>query len=192
MTASQQIIDQTRRWIKDVVVGCNFCPFAANAIKQHTVHYQVEESNDTETCLESLLTEAARLDNDVNIETIFLIFPNTFQQFDNYLNMVSVAEKLLKQKGYEGIYQLASFHPLYLFADSLETDAANYTNRSIFPMLHLLRETSIDKVLEHYNHPEKIPDNNIQFARKKGLTYMKMLRDTCVQIDSVTSASASL
>ncbi len=188
MTASQQIIDQTRRWIKDVVVCCNFCPFAANAIKQHTVHYQVEESNDIETCLESLLTEAARLDNDVNIETIFLIFPNTFQQFDNYLNMVSVAEKLLKQKGYEGIYQLASFHPLYLFADSLETDAANYTNRSIFPMLHLLRETSIDRVLEHYNHPEKIPDNNIQFARKKGLTYMKMLRDTCVQTDNVTSA----
>lgn len=177
---SQQIIDQTKRWIKDVVVGCNFCPFAANAIKQQTVHYQVEESDDAETCLEALLTEAVRLDYDVNIETIFLIFPNTFQLFDDYLDMVSVAEKLLKRKGYEGIYQLASFHPLYLFADSLETDAANYTNRSIFPMLHLLRESSIDKVLEHYNHPEKIPDTNIQFARGKGLIYMKMLRDTCV------------
>jgi uncharacterized protein len=181
MTDAQQIIDQTRRWVKDVVVGCNFCPFAANAIKQQTVHYQVEESNDAATCLEALLTETSRLDEEATIETTFLIFPNAFQLFDDYLTMVSVAEKLLKQKGYEGIYQLASFHPLYLFADAAETDAANYTNRSIFPMLHLLRESSIDKVLEHYNHPEKIPDNNIEFARKKGLIYMKMLRDTCVQ-----------
>ena len=183
MSDTQQIIDQTRRWIKDVVVGCNFCPFAANAIKQQTVHYQVEESDDAETCLQALLTEVTRLDDEANIETIFLIFPNTFQLFDDYLTMVSVAEKLLKQKGYEGIYQLASFHPQYLFIDSLETDAANYTNRSIFPMLHLLRESSIDKVLEHYNQPEKIPDNNIRFARNKGLIYMKMLRDTCVQIN---------
>ncbi len=181
MQEAQQIIDQTKRWVKDVVVGCNFCPFAANAIKQQTIHYQVEDSKDAETCLEALLTEITRLDDEATIETSFLIFPNTFQLFDDYLDMVSVAEKLLKQKGYEGIYQLASFHPLYLFADSLETDAANYTNRSIFPMLHLLRESSIDKVLEHYNNPEMIPDNNIQFARKKGLIYMKMLRDTCVQ-----------
>ena len=181
MTASEQVIDQTRRWIKDVVVGCNFCPFAANAIKLQTVHYQVEESIDIAVCLKSLLSEAVRLDDEANIETVFLIFPNTFQLFDDYLDMVSAAEKLLKRKGYEGIYQLASFHPLYLFADSLETDAANYTNRSIFPMLHLLRESSIDKVLEHYNHPAKIPDTNIQFARKKGLIYMKMLRDTCLQ-----------
>lgn len=177
----EQVIHQTKRWIKDVVIGCNFCPFAANAIKQQTVHYQVENSLDTETCLQALLSESTRLDDELSIETVFLIFPNNFQLFDDYLTMLSVAEQLLKQKGYEGVYQLASFHPLYLFAGSEETDAANYTNRSIFPMLHLLRESSIDKVLEHYNHPEDIPANNIGFARKKGLTYMKMLRDTCVQ-----------
>jgi uncharacterized protein len=181
MTGSLQIIDQTRRWIKDVVVGCNFCPFAAHAIKQQAVHYQVEESMDAETCLQALLKEVARLDDEIEIETIFLIFPNSFQLFEHYLDMVAASEKLLKQKGYEGIYQLASFHPQYLFADAAETDAANYTNRSVFPMLHLLRESSIDKALENYSDPENIPANNILFARKKGLTYMKMLKDTCVQ-----------
>jgi uncharacterized protein len=180
MATSEQIIIETKKWINDVVVGCNFCPFAANVIKKQTVYYRVEDSADTGTCLEALLNEAVRLDNEKTIETTFLIFSNSFRGFDDYLNLVTLAEKVLKQKGYEGIYQLASFHPLYRFAGSSEDDAANYTNRSIYPMLHLLREDSIDKALENYSNPENIPDRNINFAREKGLVYMKMLRDSCL------------
>ena len=179
MFTSQQIIDQTKQWINDVVVGCNFCPFAANVVKQQTIHYQVETSISADICLASLLTETTRLDENINIETIFLIFPDSFKKFDDYLKLVSYAEKLLKKNGYEGVYQLASFHPLYLFAGVAEDDAANYTNRSVYPMLHLLREASIDKALENYKNPGNIPDTNINFARKKGLVYMKMLRDAC-------------
>ncbi|HMK04060.1 MAG TPA: DUF1415 domain-containing protein [Ferruginibacter sp.] len=178
---AQQIIDETKKWIRDVVVGCNFCPFAANVIKQQTVHYQVEASEVAAICLDSFLVETTRLDEELNIETSILIFPNAFKSFDDYLDMLSDAERSLKQKGYEGIYQLASFHPLYLFAGSAENDAANYTNRSVYPMLHLLREASIDKALEHYKDPEDIPDRNINFAREKGLAYMKMLRDACLK-----------
>jgi uncharacterized protein len=181
MATSQEIIDQTKKWINDVVVGCNFCPFAANAVKQKTIHYQVETSAALNVCLEAVLQEAIRLDNETNIETTLLIFPNAFQQFDDYLDLVSLAEKLLKQKRYEGIYQLASFHPLYKFANSPENDAANYTNRSVYPMLHLLREESIDKALENYKSPEKIPDRNINFAREKGEVYMKILREACLK-----------
>jgi uncharacterized protein len=180
MITSQQITDQTKKWINDVVVGCNFCPFAANAIKQQRVHYQVETSASSNVCMDSLLREMKRLDDDINIETSFLIFPGSFKKFDDYLDMVSLAEKLLKQHGYEGIYQLASFHPLYVFANSSPNDAANYTNRSVYPMLHLLREESIDKALAHYQDPENIPGRNINFAREKGLTYMKMLQDACL------------
>ncbi len=179
MYTSQQIIEQTKKWINDVVIGCNFCPFAANVVKQQTVFYQVETSDSVNVCLDSFLQETARLDNEINIETSFLIFPNAFKKFDDYLNLVSLAEKLLIQNGYEGIYQLASFHPLYHFARVQENDAANYTNRSVYPMLHLLREASIDKALENYNNPENIPEHNINFAREKGLVYMKMLRDAC-------------
>ncbi len=182
MLTSEKIIDQTKKWINDVVVGCNFCPFAANTLKLQSVHYEVETATTAADCLEALLEETTRLDNEQNIETSFLIFPNAFTRFDDYLDAISVAEQLLKQHGYEGIYQLASFHPLYLFANSNEEDAANYTNRSVYPMMHLLREASIDKALDHYKNPEDIPDRNINFARDKGLVYMKMLRDACFKV----------
>ena len=174
---SQQVIDRTKKWIVDVVIGCNLCPFAANVVKQQSVFYRVEISTDLNDCLNSFDFEMKRLDNDESIETSFLIFPNAFEKFDDYLYLVSLAEQLLKRKGKEGIYQLASFHPLYLFASSDENDAANYTNRSIYPMLHLLREESIDEALENYKSPENIPERNINFTRGKGLAYMKMLRD---------------
>ena len=173
----EQIIDRTKKWIIEVVIGCNFCPFAAKVVKQQTIFFKVEENTGIEICLASFGHEMERLDNDPTIETSFLIFPNAFEQFDDYLNLVSLAEKLLKRKGYEGIYQLASFHPLYLFANSDEKDPANYTNRSIYPMLHLLREESIDKALANYKDPESIPVRNANFAKEKGLAYMKLLRD---------------
>ena len=174
---SEQVIDQTKRWIVDVVIGCNFCPFAAHVVKQQTIFYRVETSKDQTVWLDSFVHEMQRLDNDGTIETSFLIFPNSFEKFADYLDMLSLAEKLLERKGYEGIYQVASFHPLYLFAGSDENDAANYTNRSVYPMLQLLREDSIDKALKHFDSPEKIPERNINFTREKGLAYMKMLRD---------------
>ena len=180
MDSTNQIISQTKKWITDVVAGCNFCPFAARELKQNKVHYQVEPTTDLNVCVQSFLQECIRLDNDEMIETTLLIFPNAFQSFDEYLNLVSLAEKLISKKGYKGIYQVASFHPLYCFADSSADDAANYTNRSIYPMLHLLREESIEKALKLYADPEQIPVRNIRFAREKGILYMKMLRDACL------------
>lgn len=161
-----------------MVIGCNLCPFAANVVKQRAIFYKVETSMDQNQCLDSFIHEMHRLDNDETIETSFLIFPNTFEKFEDYLDLLSRAEKLVTEKGNDGIYQVASFHPLYLFAGSDENDAANYTNRSIYPMLHLLREEGIDKALEHYKSPETIPERNVNFTREKGLIYMKTLRDT--------------
>jgi uncharacterized protein len=179
MITALQAIDATKKWIADVVVGCNFCPFAAKVLKQQTVHYQAEDSAEHAVCLTAFMKEAARLDANSSIETTFLIFPNSFADFNAYLHLVSLAEKLLKKNGYDGIYQVASFHPLYLFAGSAGDDAANYTNRSVYPMLHLLRESSIDAALEHYKDPEAIPGRNIDFARNKGLVYMQLLRESC-------------
>jgi uncharacterized protein len=182
MITTEQVIEHTKKWIADVVIGCNFCPFAAQVVKRKTVFYKVEVATETVICLETFLQEVTRLDDNDAIETSFLIFPNNFKTFTSYLDMISVAEKLLKQKGYNGIYQLASFHPQYKFAGAPADDAANYTNRSVYPMLHLLRESSIDKALGHYDDPESIPDKNINFAREKGVVYMKMLRDSCTGI----------
>ena len=180
MDSSAHIIHQTKKWINDVIVGCNFCPFAVRVIKQKVVHYQVDAAIFSKFSSDSFLNELIRLDQNNYIETSFLIYPNSFESFDGYLDMVALAEEFLVENDYEGIYQLASFHPLYQFANSTIDDAANYTNRSVYPMLHLLREASIDKALEHYKNPEEIPDRNINFARNKGQVYMKMLRDACL------------
>ena len=180
MESSEHIIYQTKKWINDVIVGCNFCPFAANVIKLKAVHYQVDTRLFSTFSSDSFLNELTRLDNEEKIETSFLIYPNSFKSFDDYLDMVALAEEFLEDNDYEGIYQLASFHPHYQFVNSPIDDAANYTNRSVYPMLHLLREASIDKALEHYKNPEEIPNRNINFARDKGRVYMKMLRDACL------------
>jgi uncharacterized protein len=180
MVTDERVIEQTKKWVNDVVVGCNFCPFAAHVVKQQRVHYSVQQSEDAAVCLQHFLEEAIRMDEDADTETSLVIFPNAFKRFEDYLDVVSVAEKLLTQHGYDGIYQVASFHPLYCFAGSDETDAANYTNRSIYPMLHLIREESIDKALASYKNPDDIPAANINFAQQKGLLYMQLLRQACM------------
>lgn len=180
MTTTETIIAQTQKWIIDVVVGCNFCPFAAKEIKQQTIHYQVEESADSAACMEAFAQECTRLDEAEDIATTLLILPNACASFDEFLDLVELAENWLLENEYEGVYQVASFHPQYIFGGAPVNDAANYTNRSIYPMLHLLREEQIDQALERYANPENIPDNNIHFAREKGVAYMKMLRDNCM------------
>jgi hypothetical protein len=179
MADDLQVIEQTKNWIKVLVVGCNFCPFASRVVKQQSIHYRVEHTITQSAGKDALLEECKRLDNDPSIATTLLIFPEAFPVFEDYLDFVFSAEKMMKQKRYNGIYQLASFHPLYQFAETAPEDPANYTNRSIYPMLHLLREDDITKALEHYPNSSKIPENNINFARGKGEAYMKMLRDSC-------------
>jgi hypothetical protein len=120
------------------------------------------------------------LDQSDDIETTLIIFPDSFAGFEDYLDLVELAEELASDQDYDGIYQVASFHPDYCFADAPQDDPANYTNRSIYPMLHLLREESLTKALENFPDPEGIPDRNIDFAREKGLKYMQLLRAACL------------
>jgi hypothetical protein len=181
MVNDEQVIEQTKNWIKTVVIGLNFCPFANREFKNNTIHYHVEAGTSRTDARQALLNELKRLDREKSIATTLIIFPNAFQEFEMYLQFVSFAEKLLQQKGYEGVYQLATFHPLYQFQNSAMNDAANYTNRSIYPMLHLLREDQVRKAIQFYGNADEIPSRNIQLAREKGEVYMKMLRDSCLQ-----------
>ncbi|WP_205513683.1 DUF1415 domain-containing protein [Longitalea arenae] len=179
MADEQTVITQTKQWIQKVVIGLNFCPFANREFKNNTIHYQVAFNSKRTDARDLILQECKRLDRDRSIATTLLIFPNAFAEFEEYLQLVAFAEKLLIQKKYEGIYQLATFHPLYRFENSAPDDPANYTNRSIYPMLHLLREDEIRKAIKFYGNAEAIPERNIQFAREKGEVYMQMLRDSC-------------
>jgi len=174
-----QVIEETQNWIKSVIVGLNFCPFAARVVIQNSIHYCVIQDTDMKAALNSIEQEFKRLDEDKSIETSFVIFANDFNDFDEYLSLVKKTERLISKLNYDGIYQVASFHPDYIFAGADEDDAANYTNRSIYPMLHLLREESLSKALATYKNPEAIPERNINLAREKGIQYMQALREAC-------------
>jgi uncharacterized protein len=106
---------------------------------------------------------------------MFLILPHRFSSFDEYLGLVELSDSLLADQEKEGIYQVASFHPAYIFDGSTEEDPSNYTNRSPYPMLHLLREESVSRAIDSFPGTEKIPQRNIKFARQKGIIYMRSL-----------------
>ena len=180
MITNEKVIQQTNNWIKSVVIDCNFCPFAAKALFNKSIRYVVKSNVNINEGLEALKTELEELENNTDIETSFIIFENDFKDFDDYLDLVKKAERLLTKEDYDGIYQIASFHPDYCFDGAEEDDAANYTNRSIYPMLHILREESLTKALSLFPNPEEIPHKNIDFARQKGLQYMQLLRSACL------------
>ena len=177
------IIAQTKKWIVDVVVGCNFCPFALREVKKESIYFEVIDGNKA-AVLKALSAAFAKMDAQQEIETMFLLLPQNFARFADYLKLVQGAEILIKKTGYEGIYQVASFHPAYLFAGSSTNDAANYTNRSPHPMLHILREESVSRAIDSYPDTAKIPERNTAFARQKGLAYMQSLRAACMDIGS--------
>ena len=180
---TETAIQQTKKWIRSVVIGLNFCPFAGREFRNNTIHYQVEDSAELVRILETFQRECVRLDENAGIETTLIILPNATPGFEEYLDLVDLAERFIEENDYEGIYQVASFHPQYLFAGASNDDPANYTNRSIYPMLHLLREESVEKVIEKHPNTDDIPEQNIQLARDKGLDAMKKLWRACLSSD---------
>ena len=179
MINKEKFITHTKKWIIDVVVGCNFCPFAAHEVKKNSIFFEVIEGNQADV-LKVLKESLEKMDDEPAIETMFLIIPESFQSFDTYLDLVDAAERQLKKQGYEGIYQVASFHPDYVFSGSEPNDAANYTNRSPYPMLHILREESVSRVIDGHPDTLQIPLKNVAFARGKGIEYMQRLRAACM------------
>ncbi len=179
------IIQQTRAWLKAVVIDHELCPFAKREYDRNSIHYCVIETAIVEDCLTSLMLECHHLDTNPGCETILLILTQGFKDFEDFLALIDIAEALLIEQGYEGIYQLASFHPDYCFADAPHDDPANYTNRSPYPMLHLLREASIEAVLKTYPDPESIPERNIQHTRELGITTLQKLLSDCLKDEAL-------
>ena len=169
------VIEKTRQWLEAVVVGLNFCPFAKRELRRNAVRFAVNGSGDIGDALQQLIVECGILDAQPEIETTLLILPESYTEFLDYLDLVGMAEDLLAEQGYEGVYQVASFHPDYCFADAEAEDAANYTNRSPFPMLHLLREASLDNAIDSHPDIDSIPVNNMKKARALGADYFRKL-----------------
>lgn len=180
---SEQIIRATRKWVDSFIIAHNICPFAHKEQQRNRIRYQIADTADIGLVLQHLIDECVLLDATPDTETTLLILPQGFADFEDYLDLLAVAEQLLIEQQYEGVYQLASFHPEYRFADEAEEteDPANYTNRSPYPMLHIIREASIERALAHYPDPKNIPTRNIQLTRDMGLEKLKDLLAACYE-----------
>ena len=167
-------IAATADWIEAVVVGHNFCPFAKRELRRNSVRYALAEGG-AQAALAAVLAECRHLDADAGTETTLLILPDGFEDFEDYLDLTAMAEDLLAEHGYEGVYQVASFHPDYRFEDADAADAGNYTNRSPHPMLHLLREDSLSRAIDAYPDVDAIPETNVAKARALGAAHWQAL-----------------
>ncbi len=179
MKDTQQIIKQTQKWLVNVIIKHSICPFAKREFDKQRIHYEVIQSAEMQSQLEHLVLQFEAMDDDLNRETTLLIFPESLDDFESYLDLLEISTELLIKQGYEGVYQLASFHPQYRFEGAAIDDPSNYTNRSPYPMLHILRETSIEKSIENFPNPEDIPQRNIQLTNDLGLKTMKKLLFDC-------------
>ena len=176
---SREYIPITRRWVEKVVIDLELCPFAKRELVNDRVRFALTDSTDVETLLQALLSELERLNRSPEIETTLLIHPEVLTDFSEYNAFLDLADALLQHAQFEGIYQIASFHPGYRFAGTREEDAENFSNRSPFPMLHLLRESSLEHAIAAYPDPQNIPARNIALLRQLGRNTLQAVFESC-------------
>ncbi|NOI58822.1 hypothetical protein CKF94_13285 [Vibrio coralliilyticus] len=175
-SSKETIAEQVNQWLNDVVIGLNLCPFAAKPQRNKQIKIFVSEAKQEEALLEDILTQLMELESKTaeELETTLVVVPNMLEDFYDYNLFIDWVEALIRQQGWEGTYQLATFHPEYCFSGADPEDAENLTNRSPYPVFHLIREESMEKVLKHYPDPESIPETNI--ARVESLTQPELVK----------------
>lgn len=174
-------IESVKAWVAEFVIGENLCPFAARGLENDSVRFTVTASRREEELLSDLIEELEILKADPSIETTLLIHPQVLEDFTVYNQFLDAADALLTELGLEGVFQIASFHPDYQFAATAPEDAENYTNRSPFPLLHLLREESIEKAVASFEGIEAVPERNIRHLEKIGACELQKRLLSCRQ-----------
>ncbi|WP_028456057.1 DUF1415 domain-containing protein [Chitinilyticum litopenaei] len=165
------VIQQTRHWLEQAVIGLNLCPFAKAVYVKNQVRIVVSSARHLDAFLEELDRELALLvaaDPD-QIDTTLLIHPTLFGDFAEFTDLLAIADEVLVEHELEGILQIASFHPDYQFDGTEADDIGNYTNRAPYPTLHLLREASIARAVAAFPDPEAIYGRNIATLQKLGI-----------------------
>lgn len=172
-----------RHWVETMVVDLNLCPFAKRELVRNSIRFAVTEADSEETLLTQLRQELLLLENDAAVETTLLIHPRVLGDFFEYNNFLNLAEGLLLQMGLEGQYQIASFHPDYQFAGTEFDDVENYTNRTPYPLLHLIREDSLEQAIARYPDPDNIPLRNIRLMESMGDAKLKAMLQACFHVE---------
>ncbi len=181
---AESVIARFRCWIERVVIELNLCPFARKPYQADLVRYVVSDAGAPELLLADLEQELELLrEADAGkTETTLLIHPHTLQDFLDYNDFLGVVDDFLEQGGYRGEFQVASLHPEYRFAGAERDAAENYTNRSPYPALHILREAGIEQALAGFATPDRIPERNIRTMEKLGAGRVQAILAECLKI----------
>lgn len=170
-------IAATCAWIERAVIGLNLCPFAKVVYVKRQIRYVVSDAQTPAALLVDLELELRTLTqtDPAVVDTTLLIHPQALADFLAYNEFLDVAETAVERLGLMGVIQIASFHPQYQFAGTASDDVTNYTNRSPYPMLHLLREASVGQALAAVPEAKDIPHRNIETMRRLGVAGWKAL-----------------
>ncbi len=181
--ADEDIASLTRHWVEHAVIGLNLCPFANSVFRRNQIEYRVSHAREPEALLQDLSSALQSMIETPadTVDTLLLIHPWALTDFLDFNDFVSVAEEWLDQAGLSGVLQIASFHPDYQFAGVAADDVTNATNRSPFPMLHLLREDSLDRAIASVPDTDEIVERNLALMRKLGESGLKDLQQRIIE-----------
>jgi hypothetical protein len=164
MATEINVYSAVEDWLTEVVIGLNLCPFAHKPYIQKQIQIVISQASNEESLLQEVFSNLQQLENTPaeSLETTLLVIPELLKDFYDYNDFLDLAEAMISQYNWEGIFQIASFHPDYQFAGTQPKDPENLTNQAPYPILHLLREQSIEKAILRYPNPESIPEINIK------------------------------
>lgn len=173
LLCEKHVINATLNWVDDIVIKHNFCPFARYVRTPNKIRCVVI-TGDAGEVIQSLYDELRHLEeNDSTATTLIALTHPAIADFEEYLDVLAISDSMLHDWGFSGTYQLASFHPDYVFEGSDINDAENYTNRSPYPLLHLIREADITRYMKNEEDAEKIFSHNIEKAQALGCPYFQ-------------------
>lgn len=182
---SSLVLAATRRWIDTVVLRHGLCPFAGSVVSSGRLHIVISKATSAEQLVDDFIAELlglAHADRDKR-ETSLLIHPYVLTDFEAYNDFLDIVDATLIEAGMHGVIQVASFHPDYCFAGEVADDPANFSNRSPYPMLHLLREESINEAVQSWSGQgrsvEQIPQANTEILRKMGVQLLRAQLAAC-------------
>lgn len=167
----ETVLARTREWLEKAVIGLNLCPFAKAVYVKNQVRIVISEARHVDTFLEDFdreLTFLAATDPEI-VDTTLLVHPSLLADFEDFNAVVGIAEEAVEEQELEGVIQVASFHPSFQFADTELDDLGNYTNRSPYPTIHLIREASIERAVAGLANPDEIYERNIRTMESLGL-----------------------
>ncbi|MES1983054.1 MAG: DUF1415 domain-containing protein [Pseudomonadota bacterium] len=170
--SNEEVIAATRDWLQRAVIGLNLCPYAKAVHVKNQIRYVVSAAHNPDDLLHDLLGELERLAeaNPAVIDTTLLIHPYALTDFIEFNDFLDAADTAVEQLDLDGVLQVASFHPHFQFAGTAPDDIDNFTNRSPYPTLHLLREDSIEQAVAAFPDAAKIFDKNIETLHRLGKT----------------------